>query len=101
MVLMALFAADFRLVFWMALLPGLMAVAILVLGVREPARTQPVGEARTPIRWTELGRLGGLFWGVVAVGAVLTLARFSEAFLILRAEGLGLPLGVIPLSWWS
>jgi MFS family permease len=97
MVLMALFAADFRLVFWMALLPGLMAVAILVLGVREPARTQPVGEARTPIRWTELGRLGGLFWGVVAVGAVLTLARFSEAFLILRAEGLGLPLGVIPL----
>lgn len=98
MALMALFASDFRLVFWIAVVPGLIAVAILVVGVREPPRPQPVGEgARTPIRWTDLGRLGSLFWGVVAVGAVLTLARFSEAFLILRAEGVGLPLALVPL----
>jgi MFS family permease len=97
MALMALFADDFRLVFWIAVIPGLIAVAILVLGVREPSRAQPVGVARMPIRWTDLGRLGGLFWGVVAVGAVLTLARFSEAFLILRAEGVGLPLALVPL----
>jgi MFS family permease len=97
MVLMALLANDFRLVFWIAVVPGLVAVAILVVGVREPARVQPAGEARAPIGWAELGGLGGLFWGVVAVGAVLTLARFSEAFLILRAEGAGLPLALIPL----
>lgn len=98
MALMALFADDFRLVFWIAVVPGLIAVAILVVGVREPPRPQPVGEeGRTPIRWTDLGRLGSLFWGVVAVGAVLTLARFSEAFLILRAEGVGLPLALVPL----
>jgi MFS family permease len=94
---MALLANDFRLVFWIAVVPGLVAVAILVVGVREPARVQPAGEARAPIGWAELGGLGGLFWGVVAVGAVLTLARFSEAFLILRAEGAGLPLALIPL----
>jgi len=97
MALMALFSDDFRLVFWLAVVPGLIAVAILVLGVREPGQARPLAEARVPIRWSELGRLGRLFWGVVAVGTVLTLARFSEAFLILRAEDAGLSLALIPL----
>lgn len=97
MVLMVLFADDFRLVFWIAVVPGLVAVAILVLGVREPAQARPSAGARVPVRWYALGRLGGLFWGVVCVGAMLTLARFSEAFLILRAEGAGLPLAFVPL----
>jgi MFS family permease len=97
MALMALFADDFRLVFWLAVVPGLIAVAILVLGVREPPQPRPLAVARVPIRWSELGRLGRVFWGVVAVGAVLTLARFSEAFLILRAEDEGLSLALIPL----
>jgi MFS family permease len=73
-------------------------VAILVLGVREPVRAQPIGEVHTPIRWTDLGRLGGLVWNVVAVGAVLTLVHFSAAFLILRTEGAGLPLALVPLA---
>ncbi len=97
MALMALFADDFRLVFWLAVVPGLVAVAILILGVREPQRHVDASPERTPIRWTELHLLGGLFWGVVAVGTVLTLARFSEAFLILRAENAGLSLAFIPL----
>lgn len=97
MALMALFADDFRRVFWIAVVPGLIALVILVAGVREPAGVHPAREARAPIRRADLGRLGGIFWGVVAVGAVLTLARFSEAFLILRAEGMGLPLALVPL----
>lgn len=97
MALMVAFADDFRLVFWLALGPALIAVAILVFGVREPADLQPSRPAAAPVRWRELGRFGGRFWGVVAVGAVLTLARFSEAFLILRAEGQGLPLALAPL----
>lgn len=97
MALMALFDHDFRLVFWLAVIPGLVAVVILVLGVREPVRAQAPAEAHAPIQWDTLGRLGGLFWGVVAVGAVLTLARFSEAFLILRAEGAGLSVALVPL----
>ena len=97
MALMALFSDDFRLVFWIAVVPGLAAVVILLFAVREPARARPLAAARSPIHWRELGRLGGLFWGVVAVGAVLTLARFSEAFLILRAESAGLPVSLVPL----
>jgi MFS family permease len=97
MALMALFANDFRLVFWVAVVPGLAAVAILVFGVREPERAAPDAPQRTPVRRAELQRLGSRFWGVVAVGTVLTLARFSEAFLILRAEDAGLALALIPL----
>jgi MFS family permease len=95
--LMALFADDFRLVFWVAVIPGAIAVTILVLGVREPAPRPKKGAPRFPLRLADLGALGGLFWGVVAVGTVLTLARFSEAFLILRAEDRGLPLSLVPL----
>ena len=95
--LMALFADDFRLVFWLAVIPGLVAVAVLVLGVREPVRGQANGPAPFPLRRTELGALGSLYWGVVAVGTVLTLARFSEAFLILRAEDKGLALAFVPM----
>lgn len=97
MALMALFSDDFRVVFWIAVVPGLAAVVILVFAVREPAHARPLAAARSPIHWRELGRLGSLFWGVVAVGAVLTLARFSEAFLILRAESAGLPATLVPL----
>lgn len=95
-ILMALSADDFRLVFWLAVVPGLMSVAILVVGVREPVQHAPERAARKPIRWKELAELSGRFWGVVAVGTVLTLARFSEAFLILRAEDKGLALAWVP-----
>lgn len=95
--LMALFAGDFRTVFWFALIPGAIAVSILVLFVREPERKPNAAAPRFPLRRSELAGLGGLFWGVVAVGTVLTLARFSEAFLVLRAEGAGLHIALIPL----
>jgi MFS family permease len=55
------------------------------------------GQARAPIRWSELSGLGAGFWSVVAVGVVFTLARFSEAFLILRAQDVGLPVALAPL----
>lgn len=97
MALMALLSDDFRLVFWFAVVPGLIAVAILATAVREPAKEASAAEPRPPIRWSDLRRFGAPFWGVVAVGAVLTLARFSEAFLILRAEGVGLQLALVPL----
>jgi MFS family permease len=97
MALMVLFADDFRLVFWLAVVPGLVGVAILIFGVSEPARAAQDSSERRPARGIQLGRLGGLFWGVVAIASVLTLARFSEAFLILRAQDAGLPLALAPL----
>lgn len=94
--LMLLWANDFRAVFWVALIPGLLAVALLIFGVREPARSaehKPVN----PIRRENLKRLGRAYWWVVGIGAVFTLARFSEAFLVLRADQGGIPLALVPL----
>lgn len=94
--LMLLWHDDFRAVFWVAVVPGLLAVALLVLGVREPER--PASAPRGfPIRRENLRRLGGAYWWVVSVGAVFTLARFSEAFLVLRAQQSGVPVALVPL----
>ncbi|MEW5889886.1 MAG: MFS transporter [Pseudomonadota bacterium] len=94
--LMLLWANDFRAVFWVAVIPGLLAVALLVFGVREPERH--VGEKRSnPIRRENLKRLNGAYWWVVGVGAVFTLARFSEAFLVLRAQQGGIAVALVPL----
>ncbi len=94
--LMLLWANDFRAVFWVAVIPGMLAVALLVFGVREPARHQ--GEKKTnPIRRENLKRLGPAYWWVVGIGAVFTLARFSEAFLVLRAGQSGVPVALVPL----
>jgi len=94
--LMLLWANDFRAVFWVAVIPGLLSVALLAFAVREPS---PVaGERRgNPIRRENLRRLGRAYWWVVGVGAVFTLARFSEAFLVLRAQQGGLALAWTPL----
>lgn len=94
--LMLAWANDFRAVFWVAVIPGLLAVALLALGVREPAR-EAGRVAVNPIRREQLRRLSRGYWWVVGVGAVFTLARFSEAFLILRASEGGLPIAFTPL----
>ncbi|MBW6507432.1 MAG: MFS transporter [Rhodobacteraceae bacterium] len=93
--LMAVFAGNVRLVFWLAIIPALVAVAVLVVFVREPEARTP---ATAPPSLTRAGMaaLGRRFWLVVGIGAVLTLARFSEAFLILRASEAGLALALAP-----
>ncbi len=94
--LMLRWANDFRSVFWVAVIPGLLAVALLLFGVREPDRH--VGEKKVnPIRRDSLKRLSAAYWWVVGVGATFTLARFSEAFLVLRAQQGGIPLALVPL----
>ena len=95
--LMLLWANDFRAVFWVAVVPGLLAVALLVLGVREPERLADAPKRSNPIRRENLRRLSGGYWWVVGVGSVFTLSRFSEAFLVLRAEQIGVPLALVPL----
>jgi len=94
--LMLLWANDIRAVFWVAVIPALLAVALLVFAVREPhrARGERLGN---PIRRENLRRLGTDYWWVVAVGAVFTLARFSEAFMVLRAQQGGLAMAWTPM----
>jgi MFS family permease len=94
--LMIAWAGDFRAVFWVAVVPGGLAVLLLLVGVREPPRVA-AHTARSPIRRAALARLGSAYWGVVLIGAVFTLARFSEAFLVLRAQQLGIAATWVPL----
>ncbi len=95
LVLMAWSGNRFRLVFWVAAIPAMVAVAVLALAVREP-EGRPAAPRRGLLDWSVIGRLGRPFWVVAGAAAVLTLARFSEAFLILRAENVGLRPGLAP-----
>jgi MFS family permease len=96
MAFMALLADNFRYVFWIAVVPAFISVAVIVFGVREPERPARLRTVKSPFSRVELGRLPPAFWIVVAVAAVFTLARFSEAFLLLRAQAAGLPLALVP-----
>lgn len=94
--LMLLWADDFRAVFWVAVVPGMLSVALLALGLREP-HTHAGPHRTNPIRRDNLRRLDAAYWWVVVIGAVFTLARFSEAFLVLRAQQGGIPIALVPL----
>lgn len=94
--LMLLWANDFQAIFWVAVIPGVLSVALLAFGVREPER--PAGTPRVnPIRRDSLRQLPAAYWWVVGLGALFTLARFSEAFLVLRAQQGGLAIAWAPL----
>ena len=90
------FADNIRTVLWFAVLPGLISIALLLTVVPEPndGERRP---ARLPITRQGMAHLGAAFWGLVAVGGLISLARFSEAFLVLRASERGVPLTFIPL----
>jgi MFS family permease len=92
--LMYLFRDDIRTVLWFAVIPAVISVLILLTFVKEPPHTQK--ERRAPIQAREIGELGWFYWFVVAAGAVFTLARFSEAFLVIRAHDQGLALALTP-----
>ena len=95
--LMALLADDIRMVLWIAVIPAVIAVFLLVLGVNEPASIHPVEARPNPFSGFRLPALGPVYWWVVLIGGILTLARFSEAFLVLRAEDAGLGLTFLPM----
>ena len=94
---MWLFADDFASVFWVAVIPALAALALILFVVHEPPRPPGLRKVTNPLSRRKLAGLGEVYWWIVAVAAVFTLARFSEAFLILRAEGMGLSLMLVPL----
>lgn len=96
MVLMVSFANDIRSVFWVAVIPAVLAVLCVIFGVDETPGLALAKPARPPIALADLAKLGRPFWIVVAIGVMFTLARFSEAFLILKASAEGLPLALAP-----
>jgi len=94
--LMSILANDFRAVFWYAVIPGVVAVLLLMLFVEEAAPREKHAP-QAPLHRAEIPQLGAAYWRVLGVGVVFTLARFSEAFLLLRAEDIGLTPSLVPL----
>jgi MFS family permease len=94
---MAAFANDMRAVFWLAVIPAAVAVLLVLVGVEDAKALPGETSTRVPVRMSDLRLLPEAFWLLVAIGAVFTLARFSEAFLILKANAEGLPLALTPL----
>ncbi len=89
-------ADDIRSALWFAIVPAFLAVVLLAVAVREP-ETAAHDPHPVPVTLRDIAALPRRYWLVVVVGSVFTLARFSEAFLILRAENVGLPTAQVPL----
>jgi len=97
MALMLAWHDDFRAVFWVAVIPAILSFALIALAVREPPAAGTVKAQEVRLDRATMRRLGMAFWAVTMIGSALTLARFSEAFLILRSQGLGLEVALAPL----
>src|SRR5258708_18623534 len=96
-VLMWWTADNFTSVFWIAVVPAFLSLALILFAVEEPRRPPGIHEVENPLSLEAIKRLGQVYWRVVIVGVVFTLARFSEAFLILRAQNVGLSLTWVPI----
>jgi MFS family permease len=89
-------ANNFQTVFWIAVIPAFLAFALIAFAVKEPERPAELRKVKSPLSRTELAGLGFDYWWVVGIATVFTLARFSEAFLILRSQSVGLPIALVP-----
>ncbi|HEY9198291.1 MAG TPA: MFS transporter [Gammaproteobacteria bacterium] len=96
-VFMVLLASDIRAVLWIAVIPAVVAVALLAFAVRDPATGDGKVSAPPPLTWSDAQQLSLRYWRIVLLGAVFTLARFSEAFLVLRAQDVGLAIAYVPM----
>jgi MFS family permease len=94
--LMWLSADQFRVVFWIAVIPAMVSFALIVFLVEEPARPPKPGKPAAKVQMADCWRLPAVFWLVVAIATVLTVARFSEAFLVLKAQNVGIPITFVP-----
>lgn len=96
-VFMLWLANDIKSVLWVAVVPAFVAVLLIIIAVHEPVETESTVGARNRLALVGAGRLPMRYWFIVALGAVFTLARFSEAFLLLRARDVGLSAGFAPV----
>src|SRR4051812_30874000 len=85
---------SLRTVFWLAAIPGAIAVVVAVVAVREVAKHTPTGKK------AELAsHMGGRFWAFLIVVFIFTLGNSTDAFLLLRAKELGVPVALAPILW--
>ena len=96
-ILMSVSGQNFRLVFWLATIPGILAVAFLIVGIRPQTNTKQVQQ--NPFRWNALKNLDRGYWMLVAVTLIFSLGNSSDAFLLLRSQQLGINNTLIPLTF--
>jgi MFS family permease len=89
-------ANNFQAVFWIAVLPGFLAFGLIAFAVKEPGRSSEQTPVKSPLSSAGFARLGVDYWWIVGIATIFTLARFSEAFLILRSQSVGLPMALAP-----
>lgn len=95
--LMAATANNFTFVFWIAVAPAFISFALIAFAVKEPERRHAAARAQSRLRFADIKRLSVAFWSVIAVASVLSLARFSEAFLVLKSQNVGMPIALVPV----
>jgi MFS family permease len=94
--LMIVMADNIAAIFWVAVIPAFLAAGLMIFAVSEPPKHEIQSPSVRLPRLASLNSFSVTYWMVVAVAAALTLARFSEAFLILKARNVGLPLALVP-----
>jgi MFS family permease len=94
--LMRLSGDDFRLVFWVALVPGFASIGVLLVGLSEPPNVRGAPSWRLPIRRRDLVQLAPPFWWAIGIAAIFSLARFSPAFLVLKTHDIGVDAAYVP-----
>lgn len=98
MLFIYIFSGNIRYVFWIATIPAILAVLVLIFGVTEPEKNslQIQHPKEWVLYWYKIRHLNKAFWYLLFIGGVLALARFSEAFLILKANSVGVSLAWLP-----
>jgi MFS family permease len=96
LILMEFLLGNIRAVLWLAVIPALIAVVIMAVGVKEPEQKRE-GSARPPFHFRDIKLIGSSYWQLIAIAGMLSMARFSEAFLILKAQAIGLPVALAPM----
>jgi len=97
MLLLYLYDGNLKTALWFAALPAALTVILIIAGIQEPTSHAGRHRFRSPLHFDTLRLFPLSYWRVVTIGAIFTLARFSEAFLVLCAQQAGLSGAITPL----
>ncbi|MEO5588335.1 MAG: MFS transporter [Gemmatimonadaceae bacterium] len=94
------FHLSLRNVFWLSAIPGVLAFIVLLVAVREVGRVEgAAGDASSKPHLSLTEKLGKRFWVYLGVVFLFTLGNSTDAFLLLRANQLGVAVALAPILW--
>jgi MFS family permease len=93
--LLTWFGLSLRSVFWWSAVPAGLAIVVAIVGVRDVAKREGQSSKKSELR----SGMGGRFWAFLAIVFVFTLGNSTDAFLLLRARDLGVPIAMAPILW--